>query len=271
MKRIITLLILLTMALALMIAFSACGEKKVVSDVTEHALATTPPKEASGNEITDTLAPQANSTPSESTPVSTTVKDEDYKNFIAADLQVTANGNQLNIHNNFGDDSTQYAWYVSEGDLTNPIHKQGYTNSPDFSFTFENLDSTYFITAFVRKGENDDIKKAVFIYDIYFSNGIPNFEIIDYRKFSIADVEYEVDGNRITAINHFGNKHTVYAWYIYEGSPTNKIDQVWYSYSPKLEYSVPNKDSKYFIRAYCRDENDKELPFSVITDEIIIP
>lgn len=260
MKRVITLLTLLIMAIALMFTFSACGEKKELQVVDEPIVVTTPPQEKSQNEA----VPQNNSSTT-SEPSSL-----DYTKFTATDLEVSVNGNKLNIHNTFGDATTQYAWYVLEGDISNRIEMQWYSQSPDFSYTFTNEDSTYFIRAFVRNANDETIKKDVFIYDIKFIDGTLNYEIIDYRTFTIADIEYEVNGKDITVINHFGNKYTVYAWYVYEGSTDNKIETIWYTDIPQLTYTVSNPESVYYIRCFCRDQREKDLAYSVITDAIKI-
>jgi hypothetical protein len=259
MKRVINLFVLLIMAIALMIAFSACGEKEVTQDVDEPILVTSPPEEASQEED---VAENSIPTP-EPTPV-------DYTKFTASDLELSVNGNQLNIHNKFGDASTQYAWYVLEGDMSNRIDMKWYTESPDFSYAFTNEDSTYFVRAFVRNANNEEIKKDVFIYDITFKDGTLNYDIIDYRTFTITDIEYNVNGRDISVINHFGNKYTVYAWYVYEGSTDNKIETIWYTDSPQLTYTVSNAESVYFIRCFCRDQREKDLAYSVITEGIKI-
>lgn len=86
-----------------------------------------------------------------------------------SDFDITIDGNNIEVVNNYQVGKYQYTWYVYKDNQT--IEKLPYTNENFINYTFTG-DGEYGIKGFVKSNENDADRQSIMACEIWVNNGV---------------------------------------------------------------------------------------------------
>ncbi|MGL5329033.1 MAG: glycosyltransferase [Peptostreptococcaceae bacterium] len=155
----------------------------------------------------------------------------------------------------------EYAWYIyKDGEKIDTIW---YSKCPHIEYTMEEEKEKYRIKYFIKN--RDDKKSGYFeeFKEIDKDNNILEIKKEEIKKEEIKKEEIRID-KCIRKINKNKYRFSLdvhpigsyeYAWYIYKDG--EKIDTIWYSKCPHIEYSM-EEEEKYKIKYFIKDRDDKK-------------